>query len=91
MRCAVLLSAFVLIAPTWLSPGAWAGEVRPIRTAQSIPPHDPSQCYCRAQGRMFALGESVCLRTAEGPRIAECRMVTNVTSWGVTERRCPDS
>ena len=91
MRCAVLLSGFVLIGPALLSPGAQAEDASPIRTVQAVPLHDPSQCYCRAQGRMFALGESVCLRTAEGPRIAECRMVTNVTSWGVTEQRCPDS
>ena len=48
-------------------------------------------CYCRAQGRLFALGETVCLRTPEGARMAECRMVVNVMSWGVTERPCPDS
>jgi hypothetical protein len=46
---------------------------------------------CRAQGRLFELGEKICLRTADGPRMAECRMVTNVTSWGMTERPCPDS
>jgi hypothetical protein len=88
---AVLLSAFVLLGPALVSTGSRAEDALPIRTVQALPPHDPSQCYCRAQGRMFALGQSVCLRTAEGPRIAECRMVTNVTSWGVTERRCPDS
>ena len=90
MRCAVLLSAFVLLGPA-ISTGSRAEDASPIRTVQAVAPHDPSQCYCRAQGHMFALGESVCLRTAEGPRMAECRMVTNVTSWGVTERRCPDS
>ena len=51
--------------------------------------HD--QCYCRAQGRTFAVGESTCLRTASGPRVAECGMVLNNTSWHFTERPCPES
>jgi hypothetical protein len=51
--------------------------------------HD--QCYCRAQGRTFAVGESTCLRTASGPRVAECGMVLNNTSWNFTERPCPES
>jgi hypothetical protein len=51
--------------------------------------HD--QCYCRAQGRTFAVGESTCLRTASGPRLAECGMVLNNTSWNFTERPCPES
>jgi hypothetical protein len=91
MRCAVILSGFMAIAPMLLSSGAEAREAPPVRTAQAGAVHDPTQCYCRAQGRMFAVGESVCLRTAEGPRMAECEMVTNVTSWGLTARPCPDS
>ncbi|HEX2137632.1 MAG TPA: hypothetical protein VHG30_17350 [Microvirga sp.] len=61
-----------------------------VQHAQA-PGHDPLDCYCRAQGRIFAPGESVCLRTAEGGRIAECRMVINVMSWGITDRACPES
>ena len=91
MRCAFLLSAVVLLGPASVSTAARAEDAPPIRTVQMMPPHDPSQCYCRAQGHMFALGESVCLRTAEGPRMAECRMVTNVMSWGITDRACPES
>jgi hypothetical protein len=58
--------------------------------AQS-PDHNPLDCYCRAQGRMFAPGENVCLKTAEGPRIAQCRMEINVMSWSITEKPCPDA
>jgi hypothetical protein len=50
-----------------------------------------ADCVCRAQGRTFAVGESVCLRTASGPRIALCGMVLNNTSWQMTERDCPES
>jgi hypothetical protein len=53
--------------------------------------HDPINCYCRAQGKSFAVGEIACLRTAEGPRIAECGMVLNNTSWQFTARPCPES
>ena len=54
------------------------------------PAHNPLDCYCRAQGRMFAEGEKVCLRTAEGPRLAQCQMEINVMSWSVTETPCPE-
>jgi hypothetical protein len=58
----------------------------PITQAQAH-----AECYCRAQGRIFAVGESTCLRTASGPRLAECGMVLNNTSWQFTERPCPES
>ena len=53
--------------------------------------HDPMNCYCLAQGKSFAVGETACLRTADGPRIAECGMVLNNTSWRFTARPCPES
>jgi hypothetical protein len=53
--------------------------------------HDPATCFCRAQGKTFAVGETACLRTGEGPRIAECGMVLNNTSWQFTARPCPES
>jgi hypothetical protein len=53
--------------------------------------HDPMNCYCLAQGKSFAVGETACLRTAEGPRIAECGMVLNNTSWQFTAKPCPES
>lgn len=61
-----------------------------LRQAQA-PAHNPLDCWCRAQGRIFAIGESICLRTAAGGRMAECRMETNVTSWGITDQPCPES
>jgi hypothetical protein len=61
------------------------------RSARVVEVQGHEQCYCRAQGRMFAVGESACLRTATGPRLAECGMVLNNTSWQFTERPCPES
>ena len=83
MRRAAL--AFLVLATP-----ALAHEPAPVQHAQA-PGHNPLDCYCRAQGRIFAPGESICLRTAEGGRMAECQMVTNVMSWGITERPCPET
>jgi len=40
------------------------------------------------QGRDFTLGQSVCLATPTGARIATCAMVLNNTSWQFTETPC---
>jgi hypothetical protein len=48
-------------------------------------------CTCRAQGRDFHVGETVCLRTADGPRLAACDMELNNTSWRFNGQVCPDS
>lgn len=84
MRCAVVLIGILAAWP------ALAQERPPVLQTQ-MPGHDPMNCYCRAQGRLFAEGESICLKTAEGPRVAECQMVTNVMSWGITARPCPET
>ena len=65
-----------------------AGESPRILQTQAPPKPD---CSCRAQGRTFALGETICLRTGQGPRMAQCAMSTNVTSWQITETPCPES
>jgi hypothetical protein len=57
------------------------------RAAQARQP----ECVCRAQGRTFEVGESACLRTAMGARVALCGMVQNNTSWHFTEQPCPES
>jgi hypothetical protein len=63
----------------------------PTARPQTVQAHDPLNCYCRAQGKTFAVGETACLRTGEGPRLAECGMVLNNTSWQFTGRTCPES
>jgi hypothetical protein len=84
MRSAVVCLSLVLTAP------AWAHE-QPMSHRVQAPDHNPLDCYCRAQGRIFAPGEKVCLRTAEGPRLAQCRMEINVMSWSITEAPCPET
>jgi hypothetical protein len=48
---------------------------------------DPN-CICRARGKEFELGQSTCLPSPKGPRIATCGMVLNNTSWQFTEMPC---
>ena len=54
------------------------------------PEHAPD-CTCRVEGRSVAVGATACLRTSDGPRLAECGMVLNNTSWKNTSRPCPES
>ena len=46
-------------------------------------------CTCRYQGQDFHIGEVICLSTASGPRIAQCEMALNNTSWTITDGPCP--
>jgi hypothetical protein len=48
---------------------------------------DPN-CVCRARGREFELGQSTCLPSPKGPRMATCGMVLNNTSWQFTDTPC---
>jgi hypothetical protein len=43
---------------------------------------------CRAQGRHFELGQTACLTTPNGPRLATCAMVLNNSSWQFSEVPC---
>ncbi|QRM30675.1 hypothetical protein [Microvirga sp. VF16] len=84
MRSVVVFLSLIAAAP------ALAHEVPMSHTAQA-PAHNPLDCYCRAQGKMFAPGEKVCLKTAEGPKLAQCQMEINVMSWSITEVPCPET
>jgi hypothetical protein len=47
-----------------------------------------ADCTCRAQGREFQLGESACLTSPKGARLATCGMVLNNSSWQFSETPC---
>ncbi len=47
-----------------------------------------SLCTCRARDRSFELGQTVCLQTPNGPRMAVCVMVLNNTSWQISQTPC---
>lgn len=85
-------TAVALAAGLALAPGASGHEpASTVVVGGAVEAHDPADCRCRAQGRLFALGERACLPTGDGPRLAECGMVLNNTAWRVTARPCPDS
>lgn len=67
-----------------------AGTPAGAQQAQA-PGHNPIECYCRAEGRTFAQGETLCLKTPEGPRLARCQMEINVMSWNITATPCPEA
>ena len=72
-----------------LPPLAWAtgAPVQRVAAAPGQPVLPP--CMCRAEGREFDIGATICLQTPEGRRIATCEMDQNVTTWRPTPRRCP--
>jgi hypothetical protein len=47
-----------------------------------------ADCTCRALGRDFDLGRSVCMPTPTGFRLATCDMVLNNTSWRISSTPC---
>ena len=49
-----------------------------------------ADCTCRGRdGTAVELGGTICLNTTEGPRLARCEMVQNVSSWRATGESCP--
>ena len=85
MRSVVLVFSLMVLA------SANAHERPALPQHTQAPDHNPPDCYCRAQGTMFAPGEKVCLKTADGPRLAQCQMEINVMSWSLTEAPCPET
>jgi hypothetical protein len=81
----------VALAVGIVSLPAGADESRTMSRTEMAQSGHSADCVCRAGGRTFAVGESACLRTAAGARVALCGMVLNNTSWQVTERSCPES
>jgi hypothetical protein len=58
-----------------------------INALTSAAAADPN-CICRARGKEFELGQSICLSSPKGPRIATCGMVLNNTSWQFSDTPC---
>ena len=46
-------------------------------------------CTCRGNGKDIPEGETVCLKTASGMKLARCDRVLNNTSWKILESDCP--
>nr|WP_319387363.1 hypothetical protein [uncultured Roseibium sp.] len=46
-------------------------------------------CTCRYKGSDYGVGESICLKSPNGMKMATCSMVLNNTSWKFTNAPCP--
>ncbi|TYC65828.1 hypothetical protein FMN63_26050 [Stappia sp. BW2] len=46
-------------------------------------------CTCRYKGEKYGIGESICLKSPSGLRMATCEMVLNNTSWQFSNAPCP--
>jgi hypothetical protein len=85
---AALALAAAPAATAWPHEAGHAGG-QGLLAAQDAPRLPP--CTCRAKGREFQMGESVCLDTPDGPRLALCVMDQNVSSWRRTPAACPSA
>jgi hypothetical protein len=77
----------LLLAGVGASPALAEQRATP-RLAQAGEGHS---CVCRGNNRTFEQGQTTCLRTSEGPRLATCGMELNIMSWKFSDRPCPES
>lgn len=80
----IIAAAIALAASVVLANGATIAE-----GARNSTPN--VNCTCRYRGQDFHLGDSVCLPTSNGLRLAQCQMVLNNTSWQITDWPCPSA
>lgn len=64
-----------------LAAGTCVALAAPLSTALA-------DCTCRAGGRNYEVGQTACIATAQGFRLAVCDMVLNNTSWRVSPDGC---
>lgn len=57
--------------------------------AMAYPASSNPDCTCRGNGGEVPEGQTVCLKTASGPKLARCEMVLNNTSWVFLSDSCP--
>ncbi len=62
-----------------------------ILFAAAFPAAADDKCTCRAMGKSFEVGQTVCLRLPSGNRLATCGMVLNNTAWEFSEMPCVSS
>jgi hypothetical protein len=55
----------------------------------SAPPGARADCTCRYAGGAVELGQTVCMKTPQGERLARCDMALNNPSWTFIDAPCP--
>jgi hypothetical protein len=50
-----------------------------------------ADCRCRARGVVATHGQTVCIQTHQGMRLARCEKVSNMSSWTFLEAPCPQA
>lgn len=81
-----MLALALLAAPSFADDMPAGSATTSLAQQSSLPP-----CTCRAAGRVFEMGETTCLDTPSGPRLAVCAMDQNVSSWRATTNSCPSA
>lgn len=56
--------------------------------AVSMAPTAQADCKCLYAGGEVKQGETACIKTVAGPRLARCEMVLNNSSWTVLDKAC---
>jgi hypothetical protein len=90
--------------PAWIAAGVLLAAIAGFAQADPSPPTTsdprvtpgqvidgwgkPIPCRCRYGGRTYQLGETVCMNTPFGTRLARCELVLNNTSWVPTQDSC---
>lgn len=46
------------------------------------------ECKCQNYGRYIKAGDTACIRTNKGPKMARCVMRGNVTDWDFLDEDC---
>lgn len=84
------LSPLVALASV-MTFGAGAVPAQTVPKDHVAPVAEDPPCFCWADGRKIAEGQTACIRTATGRRLAACDRVINMMSWRVSEDICPES
>jgi hypothetical protein len=50
-----------------------------------------ADCTCRGPGVVAHHGQTICLKTSTGYRLARCEMVLNNSSWKFLAEACPEA
>lgn len=86
-RTALLLAAVALAAEA-AAQEAGAPRRQPFTPG---PPVTLPPCTCRAEGQDWRIGQTVCLKTTGGERLAVCTTDENVTTWRIFDVPCGTS